>query len=114
MLIRSRSDDDDGDDDDDDDAMSQRAEGSGCSQSREAPHTETEDRLRHGESAHLTHTARRPSTLLGLISPAGSVLWSSHFITVCVCETNYSMRVPRCARPFLILILMGVSLIYMM
>ncbi|KAF3835761.1 hypothetical protein F7725_028319 [Dissostichus mawsoni] len=64
--------------------MSQRAEGSGCSQSREAPHTETEDRLRHGESAHLTHTARRPSTLLGLISPAGSVLWSSHFITVCV------------------------------
>ncbi|KAI9542539.1 GTP-binding protein Di-Ras1 [Dissostichus eleginoides] len=62
--------------------MSQRAEGSGCSQSREAPHTETEDRLRHGESAHLTHTARRPSTLLGLISPAGSVLWSSHFITV--------------------------------
>ena len=45
MLISSRSDDDDGDDD-----VSQRAEGSGCSQplrSRQTPHTEPQ-RSRRG------------------------------------------------------------------
>ena len=63
MLISSRSDDDDGDDD-----VSQRAEGSGCSQplrSRQTPHTEPQRSRRgaaeepqrsRGESALITPT----------------------------------------------------------
>lgn len=92
VLISSRS------DDDDDDDVSQRAEGSGCSQplrSRRTPHTERPRTRGDTVSPQTSHPHRHHRQQPGSRAPL-SVWFHSMFTTVCVCVGGGSDSLPWC------------------